>query len=61
VQTATNPEEVVMFVQVIEGQVVDRDRLHQQLDRWNEELRERPDSSARRRAVEAAYFTSEAP
>ena len=28
-----------MFVQVIEGKVADRDRLRQQMDRWNEELR----------------------
>ena len=28
-----------MFVQVIEGRVADAERLHQQLDRWNQELR----------------------
>ena len=28
-----------MFVQVIEGRVADAERLRQQLDRWNEELR----------------------
>ena len=28
-----------MFVQVIEGQVADAERLRQQMDRWNEELR----------------------
>ena len=28
-----------MFVQVIEGKVADAERLRQQLDRWNEELR----------------------
>jgi hypothetical protein len=28
-----------MFVQVIEGRVHDRERLHRQLDRWNDELR----------------------
>jgi hypothetical protein len=28
-----------MFVQVIEGKVADADRLRQQMDRWNEELR----------------------